>query len=102
MFTTGYYIQCATIGNAIQEYDSDQHLLNVDETTKKAGLAARIKAKIENMVRVRKGLTVDSGAADHVMPMGWIAWLIVTASLGSVKGLHYIAASGDRIPDAAM
>ena len=51
------------------------------------------------MIRVRKGFTVDSGAADHVMPLGWLAWLIVTASLGSIRGVNFISANGARIPN---
>ena len=51
------------------------------------------------MIREKKGLTIDSGAADHVMPLGWLAWIIVMASAGSMKGLHYVAASGTRIPN---
>ena len=51
------------------------------------------------MIEVRKGLTIDSGAADHVMPLGWLTWIIVMASAGSLRGLHYVAASGTRIPN---
>ena len=62
-------------------------------------LAQRLSKKIMNMVRIRKGLTVDSGAADHVMPIGWLVMFIVMASLGSKRGLHYVAADGTRIPN---
>ena len=62
-------------------------------------LAQRIARKIANMVRIRKGLTVDSGAADHVMPLGWLIMFVVMASLGSKRGLHYVAADGTRIPN---
>ena len=51
------------------------------------------------MVKIKKGLTIDSGAADHVMPLGWLTWLVVVASAGSRRGLHYVAASGTRIPN---
>ena len=50
------------------------------------------------MIRIRKGLTVDSGAADHVMPIGWLAWILVVASLASLRGIHYVSANGARIP----
>ena len=33
-------------------------------------LAERLRKKLSNMTKIRKGLTVDSGAADHVMPAG--------------------------------
>ena len=49
------------------------------------------------MVKVRKGLTVDSGAADHVMPIGWLLMVLVVKSLGSIRGLHYVATDGIRI-----
>ena len=62
-------------------------------------LAQKLSKKIMNMVRIRKGLTVDSGAADHVMPIGWLVMFIVMASLGSKRGLHYVAADGTRIPN---
>ena len=68
-------------------------------TERLPGLVSRLKAKLEKMVKVRKGFTIDSGAADHVIPLGWIAWIIVTASAGSLRGLHYISASGNRLPN---
>ena len=51
------------------------------------------------MFSVNKGFTVDSGAAAHVMPRGWITWLVVLASWGSRNGVHYVAANGGRIPN---
>ena len=64
---------------------------------KELSLAERLRAKIARMIKVRKGLTVDSGAADHVMPVGWLLMLLVVKSLGSIRGLHYVAADGTRI-----
>ena len=51
------------------------------------------------MVKVRKSLTVDSGAADHVMPIGWLLMFLAVKSFGSIRGLHYVAADGTRIPN---
>ena len=51
------------------------------------------------MIKIRKGLTIDSGAADHVMPLGWLTWIVMVVSAGSQPGIHYVAASGARIPD---
>ena len=48
---------------------------------------------------MRKGLTVDSGAADHVMPAGWLSFLRVRPSAGSRSGLHYVAANNARLPN---
>ena len=61
--------------------------------------AAKLKKRLQSMIKIKKGFTIDSGAADHVMPMGWLTWLIVVASAGSRRGLHYVAASGTRIPN---
>ena len=51
-----------------------------------------------DMVKIKKGLTVDSGAADHVMPISWLLMFLVVKSIGSIRGLHYVAADGTRIP----
>ena len=80
--------------------EDSKDLLSVGESgVRTDGFFARLKKKLESMVKVKKGLTVDSGAADHVMPLGWIAWIIVVASLGSLRGLHYVSASGNRLPN---
>ena len=85
-------------------FGSSEFLLAFGETTPKTddadlSLAQKLSKKLMNMVRIRKGLTVDSGAADHVMPIGWLVMFIVMASIGSKKGLHYVAADGTRIPN---
>ena len=59
----------------------------------------KLRKKLQGMVQIKKGLTMDSGAADHVMPLGWLMWILVVASARSLKGLHYVAASGTRIPN---
>ena len=59
----------------------------------------QLQEKIRSMIRIRKGFTVDSGAADHVMPLGWLAWILVTASLGSIRGVNFISANGAKIPN---
>ena len=64
-------------------------------------IVKKIKSKLMNMMKIKRGLTVDSGAADHVMPMGWLPTLLfaIVQSLGSRSGLHYVAADGTRIPN---
>ena len=57
----------------------------------------RTKALLKNLIKLRRGLTIDSGAADHVMPSGWLPWVKSRPSAGSVRGLHYVAANGARI-----
>ena len=93
----------ATIGNLSHAEEKDKDLLAtaaaVRQEGKSAGFLARLKAKLEKMVKGRKGLTVDSGAADHVMPIDWLTWIVVTASMGSIRGLHYVSASGNRLPN---
>ena len=74
----------------------DEESENPDE---ELSLAQRLRAKISKMVKIRKGLTVDSGAADHVMPIGWLIMFLVVKSVGSIRGLHYVAADGTRIPN---
>ena len=49
------------------------------------------------MTKVRRGLTADSGAADHVMPTSWLTWIVLTTSLGALRGLHDVSASGGRL-----
>ena len=38
-------------------------------------LAERLRRRIPGMIKIRRGFTIDSGAADHVMPTGWPAWI---------------------------
>ena len=69
------------------------------EEPKQQSFAQRLKDRIACMTKVRRGLTVDSGAADHVLPISWLTWIVLMASAGSMKGLHYISASGGRLPN---
>ena len=62
----------------------------------------KLRRRLAGMIKIRKGLTIDSGAADHVMPLGWLAWIVMVASAGSLRGLHYVAASGTRIPNMGL
>ena len=98
---------CGTIGSmqpvkAEIEYeivDDEQDISALPAEGAKESWRSQLKKKLQSMIRVKKGLTIDSGAADHVMPLGWLAWILVVASAGSLKGLHYVAASGTRIPN---
>ena len=70
---------------------------------KSLSLAQKLKRKLLGMVRIMKGLTVDSGgAADHVMPIAWLILFIFVKSIGSIRGLHYVAADGTRIPNVGQ
>ena len=65
-------------------------------------LAERLRKKLSNMTKIRKGLTADSGAADHVMPVGGLIMSIVLKSLGAMRGVHYVAAEGTRIANVGQ
>ena len=52
-------------------------------------LSKRLKEQLESMTKFRRGLTVDSGAADHVLPTSWLTWIVLTMSLGVVIGPDY-------------
>ena len=90
-----------------EEYDdglndlvSDILVFGEDTNDKDISLAQKLRKKIAGMVKIRKGLTVDSGAADHVMPIGWLIMFMVLKSIGQIRGLCYVAANGSRIPNA--
>ena len=59
-------------------------------------MIARVKSWF---IKVRRGLTIDSGAADHVIPPDWIPGFVTKPSLGSKRGVKYVAANGSRIPN---
>ena len=47
-----------------------------------------------------RGVTVDSGAADNVLPRRIIRkWMKMRESAASRAGVHYVAANGARIPN---
>ena len=41
-----------------------------NSTEKSLSFAQKVKRKLMDMVKIKKGLAVDSGGADHVMPIG--------------------------------
>ena len=57
------------------------------------------RAAIDKMFQVNRGFTVDSGAADHVIPFGWINFIEVLQGIAARMGITYVAASGTRIPN---
>ena len=97
-------LAAACICTEVVEFDPNhqqdpQPLFVAEKETVKKSIGQRLREKIQSMVRIRKGFTVDSGAADHVMPLGWLAWIVVTASLGSLSGVNFISATGAKIPN---
>ena len=106
-----------TVTNHVEEEEIDppmnfldQYILSFGDEQKQEdesedrplSLAERLRKKISSMVKIRKGLTVDSGAADHVMPVGWLIMFIVLKSIGSIRGVHYVAADGTRIANVGQ
>ena len=69
-------------------------LMAEKEETIKKSLGQRLRDKLNSMVCIHRGFTVDRCTAFHVMPWGCVAWIIFTASLGSLKGVHFISADG--------
>ena len=51
-------------------------------------------------LRIRNGMTMDSGASVFVMPTGWLDMFELRESVGSKKGQTYIAAAKDGKPIA--
>ena len=106
---TALVMASACLASEVMDCDVDEpHRVSSDEPallmaekeeTVKKSIGQRLRDKLDSMIRIRRGFTVDSVAADHVMPLGWLAWIIVTASLGSIKGVRFIFASGARIPN---
>ena len=79
--------------------EQDVSALPAEADEKKGNFLSKLRERLKGMIQIKKGLTIDSGAADHVMPLGWLVWILVVASAGSLRGLHYVAASGTRIPN---
>ena len=71
-------------------------------TEKSLSIAQKVERKLMDMAKIKKGLTVDSGAADHVMPIGWLFMALVMKSIGSIRGLHDVASDGTRIPNVGQ
>ena len=61
--------------------------------------SAAIRKYLEKYWKVKRGLTIDSGAAEHVIPRGWVKFLKVMSSAGSRAGVQYVAANGQKIPN---
>ena len=83
----------------VQETEPPLLMTEKEEETVKKSIGQKLREKLQSMIRIRKGFTVDSGAADHVMPLGWLVWLAVTASFGSLRGVNFFLANGAKIPN---
>ena len=61
-------------------------------------LAAAKKSKIKKM-KLKRGITMDTGAHHNVMPKRMIGKRPIRPSPGSKAGMHYVAAGNERIPN---
>ena len=50
-------------------------------------------------MRLKRGITMDTGAHHNVMPRRMAGKRAVTQSPGSKRGMHYVAAGNERIPN---
>ena len=64
-----------------------------DSTGKGLSLGQTVKRKLMDMVQIKKGLTVDCR---------WLLMFLVVKSIGSTRGLHYVAADGTRFPNVGL
>ena len=53
----------------------------------------------ERRFRLKRGITADSGAGDPVIPKRMVNSKLITPSVGSKRGLHYVSATNHRIPN---
>ena len=62
---------------------------------------SKTKAGIERSAKMRfkRGITMDSGAHHNVMPRRMTGKRAFTQSPGSKRGMHYVAAGNERIPN---
>ena len=67
--------------------------------TSKLWAKKSVRDRLASMFRIRRGITVDSGAADSVYPRSWVRSALIMISQGMRMGLHYVAAGGARIPN---
>ena len=83
---------------------SEQSVLRQVDAIDKSGKGRTAVAKTAKKVggrrfRLARGITVDSGAADNVMPRRLLRGGRVRPSKASEAGVHYVAANNGRIPN---
>ncbi len=70
-----------------------------EEKTDEKAVKSKLKPKKTRM-RLRRGITMDSGAANNVMPRRIVKGrAAIRPSPGSRKNMHYVAANSGRIPN---
>ena len=79
--------------NALPE---DMEVDGEEKRTKKMGPSQARK----KTMKLKRGITVDSGAANNVMPRRMVRNKAkIRPSKGSIRGAHYVAANNGRIPN---
>ena len=85
-------------GDAPRFNDRDLGVLPTESKKKRVATSARLVGK--KRLRMSRGITVDSGAADNVMSRKTLMkWMRMRQSRASRDGVHYVAANGARIPN---
>ena len=77
------------------EHDEDLFRLAEESAEVKRTLQTTTK-----MIKLKRGITIDSGAANNVMPHRMVRnKKMIRATPSSKRGVHYVAANGGRIPN---
>ena len=50
-------------------------------------------------LRIKNGITMDSGSAAFVMPTQWLPMFALEPSAGSTRGAKYVGATGNNVPN---
>ena len=74
---------------------SNTEIGNEPNTNRRALKPSGVRAKL----KLRRGITLDSGAHHNVMPRRLVNQKKIRPSAGSKSGMHYIAANKGRIPN---
>ena len=100
---------CCNLDTVVNAQDSMDKVIVADETVDAVAMDANREAVPENRKRagvkksslkLRRGITMDSGAANNVMPRRMIRTKKgIRPSKGSRRGVHYVAANNGRIPN---
>ena len=74
-----------------------------DAARRDSELRQKTNQSTKGRIRMARGITVDSGAADNVLPRRILRkWMKMRQSEASRLGVHYVAANGARIPNEGV
>ena len=99
-------ISATAMGNQVKDANHDIPIMMLstrsDSVWNKVGPKGKtMKPAVKTRkMRLKRGITMDSGAANNVMPKRMITKRNkIRPSPGSIKGTHYVAANNGRIPN---